>query len=52
MGPRSALDPSPAPPCGPRGLIRMRTTPLERVNEALEDLREGRFTGAAVVTVS
>jgi propanol-preferring alcohol dehydrogenase len=26
--------------------------PLERVNEALEDLRHGRFTGAAVVTLS
>jgi propanol-preferring alcohol dehydrogenase len=23
--------------------------PLERVNEALDDLRQGRFTGAAVV---
>ena len=26
--------------------------PLERANEALEDLRHGRFTGAAVVTIS
>ena len=26
--------------------------PLERANEALEDLREGRFRGAAVLTVS
>jgi propanol-preferring alcohol dehydrogenase len=25
--------------------------PLERANEALDDLREGRFTGAAVVAV-
>lgn len=26
--------------------------PLERANDALEDLREGRFTGAAVITIN
>jgi D-arabinose 1-dehydrogenase-like Zn-dependent alcohol dehydrogenase len=25
--------------------------PLERANEALDDLREGRFSGAAVIVV-
>lgn len=25
--------------------------PLEQVNEALDDLRQGRFTGAAVITI-
>ena len=28
---------------------RVRTYPLERANEALDDLRAGRFSGAAVV---
>ena len=37
----------------PRVPVRSHVTtyPLERVNEALEDLRAGRFTGSAVIDV-
>ena len=38
----------------PRVPVRARTTlyPLERANEALEDLRAGRLAGSAVLTVA
>ena len=34
--------------------MRARTTtyPLERANEALEDMRSGRLSGSAVLTVA
>jgi propanol-preferring alcohol dehydrogenase len=33
----------------PHVRTRVTTYPLERTNDALEDLRAGRFAGAAVV---
>jgi propanol-preferring alcohol dehydrogenase len=38
----------------PKIPVRTKVTqyPLERVNEALDDLREGRFTGAAVIVIN
>jgi propanol-preferring alcohol dehydrogenase len=30
----------------------VRSYPLEQANEALDDLRNGRFSGAAVLTVT
>ena len=35
---------------GSRSRTRVTAYPLERTGDALEDLRAGRFTGAAVVT--